>query len=188
MEQLMAWRLGDWICQGELDDTFLGWTTGWLKIEGIERPLQLKLAGNCHPDLAGWKIKIVRTEPIPDWVEPLKHPECIAVDQSGIVGDVTADQTLKQFECSVEEFVRRTRAGNPPATIWQKSLYLEWYSNKNGRVVVQSTRLAVRRQGERAFELTDEQWADQARQNANEISHFMLQLDDAIESQTGTDE
>ena len=63
----MAWRPSDWVLEGELDNTILGWTTGWLKIEGIEKPLQLKLAGNCHPDLAGWKFKIVRTEPIPDW-------------------------------------------------------------------------------------------------------------------------
>ena len=64
----------------------------------------------------------------------------------------------------------------------------EWFSNKNGRVVVQSTRLTVRRQGERAFKLTDEQWAVQARQNTEEMSHFMLQLGDAIELDEGSDE
>ena len=179
----MAWRPSDWVLEGELDNTILGWTTGWLKIEGVEKPLQLKLAGNCHPDLAGWKFKIVRTEPIPNWTEPLNHAESIAVNQSGIVGDITADQTLKHFECSDKEFVQRFYAGDPPPTTWQKALCLEWFSNKNGRVVVQSTRLAVRRQGDRAFELTDEQWADQARKNSEEMSHFMLQLGDAIESQ-----
>jgi hypothetical protein len=184
----MAWRLGDWLLEGELDNSILGWTTGWLRIRGIEKPLQLKLAGNCHPDLAGWKFEIIRTEAIPDWVEPLNHLESIAVDQSGIVGDITADQTLKQFECSVEEFLEQTRAGNPPPTTLEKALYLEWYSNKNGRVVVQSTRLAVRRLGDRAFELTDEQWAQQSRHNSEEMSHFMLQLGDAIENQEGSDE
>ena len=115
--------------------------------------------------------------------QPLNHAESIAVNQSGIVGDITADQTLKHFECSDKEFVQRSYAGDPPPTTWQKALCLEWFSNKNGRVVVQSTRLAVRRQGDRAFELTDEQWADQARKNSEEMSHFMLQLGDAIESQ-----
>jgi len=184
----MAWRPGDLVLAGLLDNTVFGWTTGWLQIRGIEKPLQLKLAGNCHPDLAGWKFQIVRTEPIPTWVEPLNYPENIAVDQSGIVGDITADQSLKQFECSVEQFLEQTRAGNPPPTILAKAFYLEWYSNKNGRVVVQSTRLAVGRQGERAFKLTDEQWAEQARQNSEEMSHFMLQLGDAIELDEGSDE
>ena len=184
----MAWRPSEWVLEGELDNTIFGWTTGWLKLQGIEKPLQLKLAGNCHPDLAGWKFKIVRTEPIPGWAEPLNHVTSIATDQSGIVGDITADQTLKHFECSDIEFVQRSYAGDPPPTTWQKALYLEWFSNKNGRVVVQSTRLAVHRQGERVFKLTDEQWAEQARQNAEEISHFMLRLGDAIETQDGSDE
>ncbi len=183
----MAWRPSEWVLAGELDNTNLGWTTGWLRIEGIEEPLQLKLAGNCHPDLAGWRFKIVRTDPIPDWAEPLSHSEKIATDQSGHVGDITADQLLKQFECSVEEFLERTRAGDPPPTTLHKALYLEWFSNNNGRVVIQSTRLAVRRQGERAFELTDDEWAEQARQNSEEMTHFMLQLGDAIESQPQDD-
>ena len=68
----------------------------------------LKLAGNCHPDLAGWKFKIVRTDPIPDWAEPLTLLDRIATDQSGHVGDVTADQDIKHFEGSSKEFVRRT--------------------------------------------------------------------------------
>ena len=59
---------------------------------------------------------------------------------------------------------------------------LEWFSNSNGRVVIQSTRLAVRRQGEREFELTDEEWAEQARQNSEEMTHFMHQLGDTLES------
>ena len=126
------------------------------------------------------EVKIVRTDPIPNWVEPLSHLESIATDQSGNVGDVTADQMLKHFECSVEEFVERSRAGEPPSTTWRKALYLEWFSTKNGRVVIQSTRLAVERQGERAFELTEEEWAEQARHNSDEMNHFMHQLVDVL--------
>ena len=35
-EKPMAWRPSDWVLEGELDNTILGWTTGWLKIEGVE--------------------------------------------------------------------------------------------------------------------------------------------------------
>ena len=184
----MAWRPGEWLIEGEFDNTTAGWTVGWLKIEGREEPLQLKLAGNCHPDLAGWKFRILRTGPYAEWAEPLGNLDIIASDQSGHVGDITADQDVKHFECSVEEFVERCRAGDPPPTTLRKAVYLEWFSNKNGRCVVQSTRLAVERIGDRAFELTAEEWAEQAKRNSDEMSHFMLQLEDALDSEESQSE
>ena len=78
----MAWRPSDWVLAGELDNTTQGWTIGWVRLRDRDEPLQLKLAGNCHPDLAGWKFKIVRTDPIPDWVGPNPYTD-IATDQSG---------------------------------------------------------------------------------------------------------
>ncbi|KAA1257984.1 hypothetical protein LF1_04750 [Rubripirellula obstinata] len=175
----MAWRPTDWVVEGELDNTTMNWTIGWVRLRDRDEPLQLKLLGNPYPDLAGWKFRIVRPDPIPDWVgEP--NYEGIATDQSGTIGDVTADQMLQHYECSSQEFVRRMRAGDRPPTTLRKSLYLEWYSNRNGRVVIQSTRLAVERVGERSFELTEEQWLEQAKQNQDEIHHFMSQLGDAL--------
>ena len=72
-------------------------------------------------------------------------------------------------------------AGEKPPYTWSKCLYLEWFSNLNGRVVVQSTRLEVERIGERAFELTEEQWQEQHQQNRNEMNFFMTQLGDVLE-------
>ena len=59
----MAWRPEQLLKAGELDNTTLGWTIGWLELDGIDQRLHLKLAGNCHPDLAGWKFRIHRVEP-----------------------------------------------------------------------------------------------------------------------------
>lgn len=185
----MAWRPGDWVLQGEIDNTSLGWTTGWIKIQGRDERLQLKLAGNCHPDLAGWKFRVVRTDPIPEWVGPIGNLNSIVTNQSGYVGDVTAEQMLKHFECSSGEFVRRCQTGGMPQTTWRKALYLEWFDSRNGRVVIQSTRLVVERVGERAFELTEEEWGEQARRNAEELSHFLLQVGDVLEDlQDGNEE
>ena len=78
----MAWRLSDWVLEGELDNRTLGWTVGWVKLRGRDEALQLKLVGNCHPDLAGWKFRIVRTDPIPDWVGESNFDN-LATDQSG---------------------------------------------------------------------------------------------------------
>ncbi len=71
--------------------------------------------------------------------------------------------------------------GDPPPTTLRKSLYLEWFSNRNGRVVIQSTRLAVQRLGARAFELTQQQWDEQAKRNRAEMGYFMHALGDTLE-------
>lgn len=183
----MAWRIADWVLAGELDNTTPGWTTGWIRLEGRNEPLKLKLVGNCHPDLAGWKFRVVRTAASPDRVEPIDLQN-IATDQSGTIGDVTADQMLQHYECTREEFLRLARAGKRPPTTLAKALYLEWFSHRNGRVVIQSTRLAVERLGERAFELTEEEWLEQAKQNREEMAYFMHQLGDAIARQTRPDD
>jgi len=65
---------------------------------------------------------------------------------------------------------------------------LEWYSNDNGRIVIQSTRLEFERLGERAFELTESRHREQAIQNAREMDHFMLQLGDALKNLTPEDD
>lgn len=175
----MAWRPSEWVLEGELDNTQLGWTIGWVRIQGRDEPLKLKLAGNCHADLAGWKFRIVRIDPIPDWAEAI-HLDGIATDQTGTIGDVTADQMIKHFECSPTEFIERCYGNDRPQTTWRKCLYLEWFSHRNGRVVIQSTRLAVERLGERVFELTEVQYAEQAKQNSEEMNYFMFQIGDAL--------
>ena len=121
----------------------------------------------------------MRSDPIPKWVEPHDYAG-IATDQSGTIGDVTADQMLQHYECSTDEFVRLAHVGNRPPTTLRKALYLEWYSHHNGRVVIQSTRLAVERLGEQAFQLTEEQWLEQSKQNREEIEFFMHQIADAL--------
>ena len=86
----MAWRPSDWVLEGELDNTVQGLTIGWVKLRGRDEPLKLRLIGNCHPDLAGWKFRIVRTDPIPEWVGAMDDSR-IATDQAGTIGDVTAN-------------------------------------------------------------------------------------------------
>ena len=95
---------------------------------------------------------------------------------------------IKHHDMSHKELAERQMAGEKPPFVWRKCLYLEWYSNKNGRVVIQSTRLEVERLGERAFELTEKEYLEQARQNAEEMNHFMSQLSDALENSTLEDD
>lgn len=183
----MAWRPEHLLQSGELDNTQVGWVVGWLEFDGIPDRLQLKLAGNCHPDLAGWKFRITRIEPaFPEDFDGDDPPsnDGISRDQSGLVGDITADQMVKHFDIPNDELVERLVAGEKPPFTWRKCLYLEWFSNHNGRVVIQSTRLEVERLGERAFELTEKEWQEQQRQIQQEMNFFMTQLGDALESES----
>ena len=180
----MAWRPERLVKAGELDNTTLGWTIGWLELEGVDGRLQLKLAGNCHPDLAGWKFRIHRLKPELPLADDEERADYtgISLDQSGHVGDITADQIIKHHEMSHNELTERLMAGEKPPFVWRKCLYLEWYSNNNGRVVIQSTRLEVERLGKRAFELTEDEYREQSRQNAEEMNHFLTQLGGALEN------
>ncbi len=179
----MAWRPEKLVQAGELDNTQLGWTVGWLELDGLADRLQLKLVGNCHPDVAGWKFRIKRA--LPELEQDFDGDDppdcaCINIDQSGHVGDITADQMIKHFEIPTGELVKRLMAGENPPFTWRKCLYLEWFSNHNGRVVIQSTGLEVERIGERAFELTEAQWEEQHRQNQQEMNFFITQIGDAL--------
>ncbi len=69
----MAWRPDRLVQAGELDNTRLGWTIGWLELTGFPERLRLKLAGNCYPDLAGWKFRIKRA--MPELAEDLASEE-----------------------------------------------------------------------------------------------------------------
>lgn len=180
----MAWRPDHLLVAGELDNTELGWTVGWLEFEGFSERLRLKLSGNCHPDLAGWKFRIKRVMPPLekdfDGDPPPDYAGGMSPDQSGHVGDITADMMIKHFDIPEVELAKRLCGGEKPPYTWRKCLYLEWFSNRNGRVVIQSTRLEVERIGDRAFELTEDQWREQHEANRKEMAYFMAQLGDAL--------
>jgi hypothetical protein len=99
-----------------------------------------------------------------------------------VIGDVTDDQMLQHYDCTTEDFLRLCHEGKRPATSLRQALYLEWFSHRNGRVVIQSTSLAVERIGERSFELTEEQWQEQAKQNEEEMGYFTYRIADALEN------
>lgn len=170
----MAWRIADLVVDGELDNTVKGRVTGWLRLVGRAEALRLELRGNCRPDLAGWRFRIVRLEPIPAWAEPVDL-EGFATEQIGEAGDILADQILRHYDCPVAELLARIRAGEPPPTDLRPALYLEWYSDRNGRVVVQDTRLGVERLGRRTFELTAEDLRLEKEEGARRLEEIRRQ-------------
>src|SRR5258708_18678237 len=80
----MAWRIGDNVIRGELDNQTPGLVQGKIWLAGREAPLALRLSGNGHKDLAGCKLTFSNSAPK---VEPTV---ALNAEQTGVVGDMTA--------------------------------------------------------------------------------------------------
>ena len=111
----MAWRPTQYLLEGELDNTTPGKVTGWMRFVGLKRKVTFDLAGNFHRDIRGAKIRF-RGDGNADDPEAASYMEGFALKQKGKVGDITA--------------------GKPPVD-YVSYPYIEWYSDGNGRVVLE---------------------------------------------------
>jgi hypothetical protein len=119
----MAWRPHRYIIEGALDNTQSGKVIGWMRFKGIKARVTLDLDGNFHRDIRGAKIHF---KSIPEGTEQeaAKYMTGFAEQQRGKVGDMTA--------------------GLEPADYVTGECYLEWFSDKNGRVVIELEQNKVR--------------------------------------------
>jgi len=137
----MAYRLGDYVLYGELRNTSNYSTTGYLVMrsenEDDQHVLHLNLTGNPSPDLMGKRVRF--------WLEKDSHDaqlfrrddhKELRDNQIGPTGTMTAEGWVKTFDCTMEEFLRRSKLGEPPPTRWTRKLHFEWHS-QNGNVVVE---------------------------------------------------
>ena len=109
----MAWRPGRHLIEGELDNTERGKVSGWMRFAGMETRVVLDLEGDFHRDIRGATIRFAG-----DAVEADagQFMEGFCPRQSGKAGDITA--------------------GLPPNDYGDRP-YIEWYSEQNGRVVLE---------------------------------------------------
>ncbi len=112
-------------------------TRGRLLLRGAEMPVMFELTGAPSSDLCGRTLEF--EIPANDH-EPSDEDRRLAYDlrphQIGVTGEMTAARKVRTFDCSNEEFIRRSKLGEPPPTRWEDCLYLEWFS-QNGRVVIE---------------------------------------------------
>ncbi len=156
----MAWRFDKMVIRGEIDNTVRGSVTGTLWLLGREQPMTLDLVGDAWPDLAGCKLIFENPNPVP---QP-QYDEGLAMIQTGSVGDITASQKLKKLLVPEEVWMRALEERRFHEVPWvlSNSLYLEWFSDRNGRVVIQTTDYVLTT-SERQWEAdADEQSAQQA--------------------------
>jgi len=173
----MAWRIADYIERGEIDNRVKGGVTGQLWFSGRKDPIRLELTGNAWADLAGHSLHFDNPEP-----KPMPgHLSSFAAEQTGVVGDITAARKVKVLDFPIEELEKYYKTGIPMPYHWGNSLYLEWYSVRNGRVVVEATSYQLRVGTEATWKLSEAEESDQQSANARAMIDFTNQLVDATE-------
>lgn len=167
----MAWRIADNIVRGEIDNQTPGLVQGKIWLAGREVPLALKLSGNGHKDLAGCKLTFFNPAPKVDPSLTLNP------DQTGAVGDMTAARKVRVIDDLDYEALKNDQ---PFSEHMANALYLEWFSDTNGRVVIESTDYEVEI-GEPAWRLSSEDEARQLEANAEAMQSFMDRITESFD-------
>jgi len=171
----MAWRLHEYVLRGEIDNRLRGRVTGRVWLSGVDKPLELTLRGDCHPDLAGCRLTFENPAPI-RFTTPPPVPQ-----QRGTTGDITAARKVRVFDLPVAEAYSLLKAGGNPPEHLANSFYLEWFNDSNGRVVIESTgyRLEI---SEPVWRFTAEELAERARRAADQSGEFITRIESADEA------
>jgi len=167
----MAWRIADSIVRGEIDNRTPGIVQGKIWLAGSEVPLALKLIGNGHKDLAGCKLTFSNPAPKVDPSLTLKR------DQTGVVGDMTAARKVRVIDNLDYEAINDDQ---PFSEHMANVLYLEWFSDTNGRVVIESTDYKIEI-GEPAWRLSPEDESHQLEANAEAMQSFMDRITESFD-------
>ena len=166
----MAWRIDEAVAYGEIDNTVEGRTTGRVWLAGRDEPLILSLDGDCWRDLAGTRLQFENPSPksVPD-------AEALDIDQAGIVGDMTASRKTKVPTVGEEEVHELYQNHREIPHEWRNTLYLEWFSEINGRVVIESSGYMLTI-SPHEWEMDEDAENAQKLANLNSMRDFMAQV------------
>lgn len=112
----MAWRPTRFLIEGVLDNTIKNRVTGWMKFTGMKEDVSFDLVGNFHRDIYGAKVRLRGDGESIDPHQAADYMQDFSTRQIGKAGDMTA--------------------GKPPQD-YSMTPYFEWYSDENGRVVIE---------------------------------------------------
>ncbi len=166
----MAWRIDEAVAHGEIDNTVEGHTTGRIWLAGRDEPLILSLNGDCWRDLAGTRLQFENPKPV-----SVPDAEALDVDQAGIVGDMTASRKNKVPTVSEQEFHDLYQNHQEIPHEWRNTLYLEWFSEINGRVVIESADYILTI-SPHEWEMDEDAENAQMLANLNSMRDFMAQV------------
>jgi hypothetical protein len=173
----MAFRIHESVLRGEIDNREKGIARGKIWVLGRTEPVTLELKGNAWPDLAGCLLKF--TNPL----QPLPHPhlDSLQATQRGVIGDITASRKVRVFDIPFEDAYAMCKRGEKPPEHMANSLYLEWFSEYNGRVVIESADYQLEISAP-LWRLTPEEEEQRAKDAAGGMNWFMQKLTDAIDT------
>ncbi|MEN9974334.1 MAG: hypothetical protein RLZZ282_340 [Verrucomicrobiota bacterium] len=157
------------IC-GEIDNTVEGTTTGLIWLAGRDAPLVLTLQGDCWRDLAGTRLRFRNPSP-----QVPSDAEALGSNQTGIVGDMTASRKCK---VPIVSNVESQSLYQHPSKIpheWKNTLYLEWFCEINGRVVIEASNYTLQI-SIHEWSMDDDAEEAQKLANLNAMRDFMAQL------------
>ena len=172
----MAFRIHDSVVRGEIDNRVKGIVRGRIWICGRDEPVMLDLKGNAWPDLAGCLLTFANSGK----TIPHPHLDSLQASQRGRIGDITASRKVRVMDIPMPEaYLMRKRGEHVPEHM-ANCLYIEWFSEQNGRVVIESTDYELNISPPE-WRLTPEEDEERARQAADGMNWFMQRLTDAIE-------
>src|SRR5467141_2290427 len=155
----MAFRIHDSVVRGEIDNRAKGSVRGRIWVEGRAEPVSLELKGNAWPDLAGCLLTFVN----PQKRIAHQHLDSLNPIQRGSIGDLTASRKVRVFDIPVAEAYMMCKRGEKPPEHMANSLYLEWFSEYNGRVVIESADYELKMSAPE-WRLSPEEDAERAKQ------------------------
>jgi hypothetical protein len=182
----MAWRIDESVIRGEIDNRTRGRVTGRIWFAGLTEPVELDLAGDAWRDLAGRRLEFVNPVAVKP---PLSADEIagLAMRQTGTIGDCTASRRVKVPEVSMDELMELFAQRKPFPWHWGNSLYLEWFSETNGRVVIESASYLLTVAPDIAWDMTAEEEATQQGKNAEAMGGFLQQLGETVADEEDED-
>ena len=130
----MVWRLRKHVVRGQIDNRERGRVRGRLWLAGLDEPVELDLRGNAAPDIAGCLLTFEN----PHHPIPISQPRKLSLLQKGVIGELTASRKVRVLEVSLTDAFERKKHGLRVPEHLANYLYLEWFSETNGRVLLAS--------------------------------------------------
>lgn len=171
----MAFRIHDSVARGEIDNRTKGIVRGTIWLEGSPEPLILELTGNAHPDLAGCLLTFTNGGAC--YAD--SRLERLTRKQRGVAGDLTASRKARVLDLPATNPLPHPTA-RPTRQHLANALYLEWFSETNGRVVLESADYQLKISPPE-WQLTPEEDEQRARDAAAGMDNFLAALTRAIE-------
>jgi hypothetical protein len=172
----MAFRIHDSVVRGEIDNRVKGIVRGKVWIEGRAEPVVLELEGNAWPDLAGCLLTFTNPQ------KRILHPGLDSLNpiQRGSIGDLTGSRKVRVFDIPLQDALDMFDRKEKPPEHMANSLYLEWFSERNGRVVIESADYELTISAPE-WRMTSEEDVERAKQAAAGMAGFMGKLTEAVE-------